>query len=40
VEKGYGNVRPLSLGDGTFDDYMIHFSVVVSALSFGAKISV
>jgi hypothetical protein len=34
------NVRPLSLGDGAFDAYVIQFSIVVSVLLFGAKISV
>jgi hypothetical protein len=38
--EGYGNVTPLGLGNGAFDSYMIYFSVVVSALSLGVKISI
>jgi hypothetical protein len=31
--EGYGNVRPLGLGDGAFDSYMIYFSIIISMLS-------
>jgi hypothetical protein len=33
-------VKPLSLGDGAFNGYMIYFFVVVSALSLGVKVGV
>jgi hypothetical protein len=33
-------VRPLGLGNGVFNSYMIYFSVVVSALSLGAKVNI
>jgi hypothetical protein len=38
--ESYGNVRPLSLGDGAFDSYAIYFSVVVLVLSLGVKVGV
>jgi hypothetical protein len=38
--EGYGNVRPLGLGNGTFYIYMIYFSVIVLALSLGVKVSI
>jgi hypothetical protein len=38
--EGYGNVRPFGLGNGTFDDYMIYFSVIVSSLSLDVKIGI
>jgi hypothetical protein len=38
--EGYGNVRPLGLGDETFDSYMIYFSVIISTLSLGVKIGI
>jgi hypothetical protein len=38
--EGYGNVRPLGLGNGAFDSYVIYFSVIVPALSLGVKISI
>jgi hypothetical protein len=33
-------VRPLGLSNGTFDSYVIYFSVIVPALSFGIKVSI
>jgi hypothetical protein len=33
-------MRPLSLGGGAFDSYMIYFYVVVSVLSLGVKVDV
>jgi hypothetical protein len=33
-------VRPLGLGNGAFDSYVIYFSVIVPALSLGVKISI
>jgi hypothetical protein len=33
-------MRPLVLGNGSFDRYMIYFSVVVSALSLGVKVGI
>jgi hypothetical protein len=33
-------VRPLGLGNGAFDNYVIYFSVVVSTLSFGVNVSI
>jgi hypothetical protein len=33
-------VRPFGLGNGVFNNYVVYFSVVVSALSFGVKVSV
>jgi hypothetical protein len=33
-------VRPLSLGNGAFDSYMIYFSVVVSVLSLHVKVDI
>jgi hypothetical protein len=38
--EGYGHMGPFGLSDGDFDRYMVYFFVVVSALSFGVKISV
>jgi hypothetical protein len=31
-------VRPLGLGNGVFDSYVIYFSVIVPALSLGVKV--
>jgi hypothetical protein len=39
-EEVYGNVRPLGLGNGAFDSYVIYFSIVVSALSLGVKVGI
>jgi hypothetical protein len=36
----YGNVRPLGLGNGAFDNYMIYFSIIVLALSLGVKVGI
>jgi hypothetical protein len=33
-------VRPLGLGNGAFDNYVIYFSVIVATLSFGAKVGI
>jgi hypothetical protein len=33
-------VGPLGLSDGTFDDYMVYFPIVISALPLGVRISV
>jgi hypothetical protein len=33
-------VRPLGLGNGAFDSYMIFFSVIVLALSLGVKVDI
>jgi hypothetical protein len=33
-------VRPLGLGDGTFDNYMIYFLVIISMLLLGVKIGI
>jgi hypothetical protein len=33
-------VRPLGLGYRAFDSYVIYFSVIVSVLSLGVKISI
>jgi hypothetical protein len=38
--EGYGNVRPLGLGNGAFDSYMIYFSIIVSVLSLGVKVGI
>jgi hypothetical protein len=38
--KGYGNVRPLGLGNVAFDSYVIYFSVIVRALSLGVKVDI
>jgi hypothetical protein len=38
--EGYGNVRPLGLGNGAFDSYVIYFFVAVSMLSFGVKVGI
>jgi hypothetical protein len=32
-------VRPLGSGNGAFDDYVIYFSIIVSALPLGVKVS-
>jgi hypothetical protein len=33
-------VRPLGLGDGAFDSYMIYYFVIILALSLGVEISI
>jgi hypothetical protein len=33
-------VRPLGLGNGAFDSYMIYLSVIVLALSLAVKVSI
>jgi hypothetical protein len=33
-------VRPLGLGNGAFDSYVIYFSVVVSVLSLGVEVGI
>jgi hypothetical protein len=33
-------VRPLGLGNGTFDSYVIYFSAIVLALSLGVKVGI
>jgi hypothetical protein len=33
-------VRPLGLGDGAFNSYVIYFSVIVPVLSLGVKVSI
>jgi hypothetical protein len=33
-------VRPLGLGNGVFDSYVIYFSVIVPALSLGVKVGI
>jgi hypothetical protein len=33
-------VRPLDLGDGTFDNHVIYFSIIVSALPLGVKVCI
>jgi hypothetical protein len=33
-------VRPLGLGNGAFNSYVVYFSVIVSMLSLGVKISI
>jgi hypothetical protein len=38
--EGNGNVRSYGLRNGAFDDYMIYFFVIVSALSLGVEISI
>jgi hypothetical protein len=38
--EDYGNVRPLGLGNGAFDSYVIYYSVIVLALSLGVKIDI
>jgi hypothetical protein len=38
-EEGNENMRPLGLGDGAFDRYMI-YSVIISALSLGVEICI
>jgi hypothetical protein len=38
--EGYGNVRPLGMGNGAFDTYVIYFSVIVPALSLGVKVGI
>jgi hypothetical protein len=38
--EGYGNVGPIGLGNGAFDNYVIYFFVVVSVLSVGVKVSI
>jgi hypothetical protein len=32
------NVRPLGLGNGAFDNYVIYFSIIVLALSLGVEV--
>jgi hypothetical protein len=38
--KGYGDVRPLGLCEWTFDNQMVYFSIVISALSLALKVCV
>jgi hypothetical protein len=38
--EGYGNVRPVGLGNGAFDSYVIYFSVVVSVISLAVKVGI
>jgi hypothetical protein len=33
-------VRPFGLGNWVFNNYMIYFSVIVSALSLGVKVGI
>jgi hypothetical protein len=33
-------VRPLGLGNGTFDNYVIYFSIIVSALPLGVEVCI
>jgi hypothetical protein len=38
--EGYGNVKPLGLGDGAFDNYKIYFSVIILTLSLDVEIGI
>jgi hypothetical protein len=38
--EGYVNVRPLGLGNGAFDSYVIYFSIIVLTLSLGVKVGI
>jgi hypothetical protein len=38
--EGYGNVGLFGLGNGAFDNYVVYFSIVISALSLGVKVSI
>jgi hypothetical protein len=38
--EGYENVRPLGLGDGAFNSYVIYFSVIVPVPSLGVKVGI
>jgi hypothetical protein len=38
--EGYGNVGPFGLGKGAFDNYVVYFSIVISALSLGVKVGI
>jgi hypothetical protein len=38
--EGYGNARPLGLSDGAFDGHVVYFSVIISGMALGVKISV
>jgi hypothetical protein len=33
-------VRPLGLGNGSFDSYVIYFSITLPALSLGVKVGI
>jgi hypothetical protein len=33
-------MRPLGLGDGTFNSYMIYFLVIISTLLYGVEIGI
>jgi hypothetical protein len=36
----YVNIRPLGLGNGAFDNYVIYFSIIVPVMSLGVKIGI
>jgi hypothetical protein len=36
----YVNIRPLGLGNGAFDSYVIYFSIIVPVMSLGVKIGI